>query len=113
LKKSDGELDLRMDAQTLARQVRAYDPWPGSFLLWSGAPLKVHKAHATGTHSPGAGRRVVVDGVPAVGTGSGILILDLIQLPGKKALPGAEFLKGRRDWGDDETAQPSMEAEEG
>ena len=113
LKKSDGELDLRIDAQTLARQVRAYDPWPGSFLLWNGTRLKVHGAHATGTHSPGAGCRIVVDGLPGVGTGSGILILDLIQLPGRKTLLGAEFLKGRRDWGEDDAQLPGIEADEG
>jgi methionyl-tRNA formyltransferase len=98
LKKADGVLDFQQEAEVLARQVRAYDPWPGSFLIWKGQPLKVHMAHAVLVRSPGPGVRTAIDGLPAIGTAAGILAIDLLQPAGKTSLPGMEFLKGRKDW---------------
>jgi methionyl-tRNA formyltransferase len=97
LKKQDGLLNLADSASTLARRVRALRPWPGAYLLWNGAPLKVHAAH----DEPGletAGRRLVLGGQPAVGTGAGLLVLDEVQPPGRKLMEGRAFLLGARGW---------------
>ena len=99
LKKADGELDFSRPAAELARKVRAFHPWPGTYLRWSGGTLKIHAAHpAEGTESPGAGVRIIHDGFPAVGTSQGILVLDTVQPPGKRPMPGDAFLRGARDW---------------
>ena len=97
LKKDDALLDLSQPAEVLARRVRAFNPRPGAFLPWESVSLKVHQAHAEAAESA-SGRRLVFRGLPAVGTGSGILVLDEVQPPGKKEMNGRAFLSGARDW---------------
>ncbi len=97
LKKEDGLLDPARPAGELARRVRAFNPRPGAFLAWDGGSLKVHRAHA----EPGAaapGLRLIVHGLPAVGTADGILVLDNVQPAGKKPMDGRAFLSGARNW---------------
>ena len=105
LKKEDGALDFQKPAAELARQVRAYDPWPGTFLEWNGQPVKVLQAHAFPEArinwdtqlKPGAKLRS--GNLPAVKAAEGLLILDVLQPAGKKPQMGAEFLNGAREWG--------------
>jgi methionyl-tRNA formyltransferase len=99
LKKEDGQLDFSKPAEVLSRQVRAFQPWPGSSLTWQGGFLKVLKAHA----GPGAGdppgKLLIRQGLPAVQTAQGVLFLDEVQPPGKKPMPGKVFVQGAREWG--------------
>jgi methionyl-tRNA formyltransferase len=97
LKKEDGRLDFNQSAVELERRIRAMSPWPGAWFEWNGAPLKVHKAHV-GQGKAEAGKMLVEQNQPAVGTGGGILILDEVQPPGKKSMNGKSFLAGARDW---------------
>ena len=95
LKKEDGVLDFTRPAVELARRVRAYNPWPGAFFEWQGGLMKVHQAHAEeGRAEPGA--HLVFQKSPAIGTGDGILVLDIVQPAGKKAMEGKAFLAGTR-----------------
>ncbi|MEX2160376.1 MAG: methionyl-tRNA formyltransferase [Anaerolineales bacterium] len=99
LTKRDGLLETNLVADVLARKVRAYNPWPGAFVMWKGQPLKVHRAHvASGPSSPGA--HSVIGGLPALGTAFRLLVLDEVQPAGKTAMSGAEFLRGARSWSD-------------
>lgn len=97
LKKEDGLLDFTQPAVDLARRVRAMNPWPGAWFEWNGAPLKVHKAHV-GQGKAEAGKKLIEQNQPAVGTGSGVLILDEVQPPSKKPMNGKSFLAGARNW---------------
>ncbi|MEX1247621.1 MAG: methionyl-tRNA formyltransferase [Anaerolineales bacterium] len=97
LSKAEGELDPHQPANALARKVRAFNPWPGAFILWKGQPLKVHKA-SVASGGAGAGQCLIHDGRPAIGTSDGLLLLDEVQPAGKKPMSGAEFLRGARDW---------------
>jgi methionyl-tRNA formyltransferase len=103
LHKDDGRLDWALPAATLARQVRAYTPWPGAFTTWQGHQLKVLRARpvrqppTTSPRDPGIvflaradrGRELL-----ACACGQGALALEMIQLEGRRALPSAEFLRG-------------------
>ncbi|GAB4495247.1 MAG: methionyl-tRNA formyltransferase [Anaerolineales bacterium] len=101
LEKSSGLLNFALPAVELARQVRAFNPWPGAFTLWEGNPLKIHRAHAAPAPLPlEAGTPVTVDNLPGFAASPGILVLDEVQLPGKKAIAAADFLRGVRTWGD-------------
>jgi methionyl-tRNA formyltransferase len=62
-----------------------------------GAILKIHKACSEAGDEL-AGRRLVYRNQLAVGTGSGLLILDEVQPAGKKSMNGAAFLSGARGW---------------
>jgi methionyl-tRNA formyltransferase len=97
LKKEDGLLDFTRPAIELERRVRGMNPWPGAFTTWQTEPLKVHRAHAVPDKSK-PGKRLIYQGLPAVGTASGLLVLDEVQPSSKKAMPGKAFLAGARDW---------------
>lgn len=99
LDKKSGELDFHQDAETLARQVRAFSPWPGTYTTWQGKRLLVHQARAADVTSPGPGVFIRYEGSPAVGTGEGILVLEELQLAGRKRISGKDFLNGTPDWG--------------
>jgi methionyl-tRNA formyltransferase len=97
LKKEEGRLDFTQVAQELERRVRAFNPWPGAFMDFEGALLKVHRAHVE-TGEAEAGQRLVYRDQPAVGAGGGLLILDEVQPAGKKPMSGKSFLAGARSW---------------
>jgi methionyl-tRNA formyltransferase len=101
LKKEDGQLDFARPAEELARRVRAFNPWPGAFILWDGQILKVHHAHAVGAGpgpAPTPGARLVHQGLPAIAASQGLLVLDEVQPAGKKPMPGKVFLQGAKNW---------------
>ncbi len=97
LNKSDGLLDLERPAVELERRVRALNPWPGAFFVWEGRTLKVLRSHVV-HKSATAGRRLVEGGEIALGTPQGLLVLDEVQLEGRKAMSGVQFLAGARTW---------------
>jgi len=102
LKKTDARLDFNLPAEVLARQVRAYHPWPGAYMEWRDAPLKVNKAHTeiifTYMFQP-PGARIEINGFPAVFGGDNTpLVLDEVQPAGKKPMSGRAFLAGARKW---------------
>ena len=97
LKKEEGRLDFSRPAVELERKVRGFNPWPGTYFEWEGNLLKVHRAAI----SPGMmreGERLIVDGLPAVATSEGVLLLEEVQPAGKKSMPGKAFLAGARNW---------------
>ena len=97
MKKQDGELDFSQPAADLERKVRAFNPWPGTYFDWDGGRLKVHRASVRAGKKR-TGERTVYDGMPAVSTSDGLLVLEEIQPSGKKRMPGKAFLAGAREW---------------
>ena len=98
MKKEDGKLNFDSDVHELERRVRAFNPWPGTFMDFDGAILKVHRAHVEQGDAP-VGQRLVVENQPAVGARGGVLVLDEVQPAGKKSMNGKSFLAGARNWG--------------
>ena len=97
LKKEEGKLDFTRDVHDLERQVRAFNPWPGAFMDFDSALLKIHKVHVEkGNVSPG--QRLIFQDQPAVGAQGGLLVLDEVQPAGKKSMSGKSFLAGARRW---------------
>jgi len=94
LKKSDGELDLNSTAEQLTRQIRAYDPWPGSFIMWGDRRLVVKRAHTASPDGTATGKVMMVENLPAVATHDGVLVLDMIQPAGKREMSGEAFVRG-------------------
>lgn len=96
LRKEDGRMDWKRSAAALAHQVRGMHPWPGAFCYLGGERIKVLRAHPEpGSAAPGLVARAS-SGVLCVGTGDGLLSMDELQPEGKKAMPAAAFLAGRR-----------------
>lgn len=96
--KEDGRIDWSKPAIEIDRMIRAYTPWPGAFTHWAGAMLKIVRAGAGdwAVDERPAGRVVAsTNGRVGVATGDGILELREVQLAGKRALPIADFVRGR------------------
>ncbi len=97
LQREDGRLDPAKPAVELERQVRAYQPWPGSFLEHDGARLKVWAASVLGQHvSVEPGAIILTEGTLGLGTVEGVLRLDEVQPAGKRRMSGAEYRRGKR-----------------
>ena len=97
LKKEEGRLDFSHDVYELERRVRAFNPWPGAFMDFDGALLKIHRARVE-SGAASVGQRLIVQNQPAVGARGGILVLEEVQPAGKKSMRGKSFLAGARDW---------------
>lgn len=102
LKKEDGELDFTRTSTSLEHKVRAFQPWPGAFTTWQGQILKIIHSTAVPTSQSGKnvepGGHVIYQGLPAIVTGDGLLVLNELQPAGKKPMSGKAFLQGARNW---------------
>lgn len=97
LRREDGRLDPTRSATDLERQVRAYQPWPGSFLEFDDGRLVVNRATvASGQPGDQPGDLVTHDGRPALATGDGRLVLEEVTPAGRRTMPGDAWLRGRR-----------------
>ena len=115
--KLDGEADWRQPAQQLAQKVRAFDPWPGLYSSWKGKMLKATKVRpvsnvGAGVNQPSGGQLNASQpstsppgeivrteyGSIAVATGDGLLMLDEVQLEGRRPMATEEFVRGQRDF---------------
>ncbi len=93
LTRADAALDWTLPAAALDRQIRAFDPWPGSTAILDGGTLKLLAAHpepAPGAAPPGT----LLDAALLVACGADALRLTRVQLPGRAALDAAAFLRG-------------------
>ncbi len=94
LKKSDGRLDFMRSAIELERQVRAYEPWPTSFIEWGNRRICIHKADALADDTLAPGTVGKIDKNPAIGANPGILLLQIVQPAGKTEMLAEDFLRG-------------------
>jgi methionyl-tRNA formyltransferase len=98
LKKEDGLIDPERSAIEIERQIRAFNPWPGSTFPYDGKNLKIHEVSTSNEHTHPTGTRFIHYKKPAIQTSDGIIILENVQKAGKKAISGEDFLRGARDW---------------
>ncbi len=97
LRREDGRLDPLLGAEVLERQVRAYLPWPGTFLEVDGDRLVITAASVAPSEREDVVGRLVRHGdCPALVTAAGRLVLDHVTPPGKRPMSGADYLRGRR-----------------
>jgi methionyl-tRNA formyltransferase len=93
------KIDWELPAVTIARTVRALSPWPGCFTTWRGKRVKILFAAQSkrsypslppaGTIAHAAGDRLEI-----VCGGGTALLLNEVQLEGKKRMRVDEFLRG-------------------
>jgi len=94
IRKEDGHIDWTHPAIQIARAVRAFNPWPSAFSHLGGKLLKIHRAHIGAMTTAAPGTVTDTAGGITVATGSGGLVIDELQLEGRKRLPAAEFVRG-------------------
>ncbi|MGE3076207.1 MAG: methionyl-tRNA formyltransferase [Dehalococcoidia bacterium] len=94
--KSDGWLKAEMSVDEAERAVRAYDPWPGAFVMYGDLRLSIWRAQKVDLPLGAPGELQLVDGVPALGLHDGWLALLEVQRPGGKRLDAKQFVSGER-----------------
>jgi methionyl-tRNA formyltransferase len=105
IEKSEARIDWRLEAARIARQVRAFDPWPIAETVLNGQRLRIHSAAimpVKDAKSSVPGTIVSVnDDIMLVQCGQGLLGVRKVQKPGGRVLKMSEFahnldLTGRR-----------------
>ena len=100
LSKEEARIDWNLSAVQLERCIRAFNPWPMSWLEIDGQPLKVWRASvipAQADAAPGTIVAVSKAGIQ-VATADEILNLEELQPAGKKAMKAQDLLNSRREW---------------
>jgi len=95
--KREAALDWTQPATTLARRVRAFNPFPVASSVLGGETIKFWRVQALPPHSrtaqPGEVIAVSAEGVD-IATASGVLRATRLQKAGGKPLEAADFLHG-------------------
>jgi len=76
LKKEDGKINWQKPAEKIERQIRALNPWPGTYTIYKGKRLKILKAEILNNQ----------------------LVIKEAQLEGKKPMSFEDFLRGHPDF---------------
>lgn len=99
LNKSLGNIHWEDSAAAIERLIRGLNSWPSAYTDWNGKVMKIWDADVyepediVKPHVPGTIIGVEKDGF-FVQTGEGILKVTELQIPGKKRMDAAAFLRG-------------------
>ena len=108
IKREEALIDWTRSALELWRRVKAFNPWPVAHTTWQGAELRIFEAWPLEGDSGREPGTVLEEALlpstapdPAstafsVQTGSGRLAVISLQRSGRRAMGGAEFLRGQR-----------------
>ncbi|HEU0282987.1 MAG TPA: methionyl-tRNA formyltransferase, partial [Gallionella sp.] len=94
LLKSEAQIDWQQDARQIERAVRAFNPFPVCHASLDGVAVKIWQAALQEGAQGEAGKVLAVDkrGI-TVACGKDALRLEVLQRPGGKAQPAAQFLQ--------------------
>ncbi len=103
LEKCESSIDWQNSAIEIDRQIRAFDPWPvaqtryddESLRIWEACPLEASAPPESSAAPPGTVLGSNAEGIE-VATGDGILRLQRLQAPGKRAISAADFARARQ-----------------
>ena len=105
--KKAGEIKWSEPADTIWRQVRAFQPWPGAFTMWQGKRLEILQGFPLPWRrvEPGriidlaeSGADITRNAGFAISTGDGALGVCFVKLEGKRAVSAHDFLRGQRNF---------------
>ncbi len=100
LSKEEAKIVWSDSAEHIERCVRAFNPWPMSYFSVEENNIKVWKSSVADENcdaEPGTIIKTDKNGI-YVATGNGVLVLQQLQIPGKKALPVQDILNARAAW---------------
>jgi methionyl-tRNA formyltransferase len=104
LTRDDGKIDWTRSGEEIERLVRAYHPWPGTWMEADGKRIKILESRVapvipTSTETDQPGTRLLCNGEPCVTCGDGTVLQILkLQSEGKKPIEGKAFLRGFSSW---------------
>lgn len=101
LRREDGLIDWSLPASSIYDRLRGFNPWPGVFTYFRGRRLRIGAARRAsgGNRRPGrlrsGGTQVSVD------CGTGCLVLEQVQLEGRRLISATDFVRGFRPASDE------------
>jgi methionyl-tRNA formyltransferase len=101
IRKEEAVIDWSRPAGEIARQVRAFNPWPVAETRWQGQQMRIWEAEPR-SGGPSAVPGTVVEaagGRFAVAAGNGSLEVHRLQLAGRNATTAADFLNAHQPLG--------------
>jgi methionyl-tRNA formyltransferase len=100
ISKDEAVIDWSLNAVTLDRMVRAYNPSPVAFTELNGVKMRIWRSQPQNKISESPAGTVLAcskSGID-VATGNGQLRIHELQVPGKRVVTAGEFLNGRPDF---------------
>lgn len=98
LTRDSGKIDWKKSVSEIDCQIRALNPWPGTWTEFNGARLKIIQAHPVELSIPYSEKTLFeYHGALIAQYSPGFLQLDIVQLEGKKALSGIDFARGHKE----------------
>lgn len=100
LSKEEARVNWSLSATQIERCIRAFNPWPMSYIMIDEQPVKIWQASVIDTPTnaePGTILSATRQGIQ-VATGDGILNLISLQPAGKKAMSVQDLLNSRKEW---------------
>ena len=94
LTRAHGHLDFSAGRETVARKVRAMNPWPAAATTIGGRRLKIFAAIPLTEPVAAPGVLCAREDGLLVGTGDGSVLVTDLQFDGKKRICAREFLRG-------------------
>jgi methionyl-tRNA formyltransferase len=102
IKKEDGKINWQEPALQIERKVRAFDPWPGTFTGWEGKKIKILKSRTLISPEertyPVGKVLVVPQNEIGVQCGKDFLVIEELQLEGKKPMKSDDFARGHEEF---------------
>lgn len=97
LEKADAELDWNLDAISLERKVRAFNPWPVAWCNLAGERTRIWAACSLASATSQAAGKIVATSAAGIdfSTGEGQLRLLQLQRPGARPVSAREYLNAR------------------
>ncbi len=95
--KEMGRIHWGNAAAEIDRQIRGMNPWPSAYTYWQGKLLKIWRAKPFPEAGGKAEAGLVISAGEAgimIACGQGALLIEEVQLEGKKRMPAAAFLNG-------------------
>lgn len=99
LTRDSGRVDWARPTEEVDRFIRGMSPWPGAWTSRAdgGEPIKIHRASPSDAAGLDPGQVEIREGMLFVGTGDGAMHVEELQLPSRKRMLAADFLRGNRD----------------
>jgi methionyl-tRNA formyltransferase len=93
LKREHGQIDWSEPAEAIERKIRAFNPWPGAFMILDGRNLKIFSASVVDLGGK-PGEILRSENELVIAASKGAVSVGEIQLEGKRRMRTAEFLRG-------------------
>ena len=98
LSRNDGLIDWTKGFNRIWKEIRAYNPWPGSHTKFKGKNLKIIEAKISTENKSSSGYVSIHRNEVYVGTSDGSLNVKKLQVEGGKIVLASDFARGHKDF---------------